>query len=99
MSMVQPCNPAEPARDGVHDATQMVEQVVAAAVQPLRQNAGAVRTVTATSVSLPQGELREHEAFETWINAHGACPSCDRGKRPSRRRAPDAGGRQANELR
>src|SRR5450432_3793343 len=72
--MVQPRNPAEPPRDGLHDATQVCEQVPAAPVQPLRQNAGTVRTVTATSASLPQGELCEHEALETWINAHGACP-------------------------
>jgi hypothetical protein len=74
MSMVQPRNPAEPPRDGLHDATQMCEQVVAAVLQPLRQHAGAVRTVTATSASLPQRKLCEHVSLETWINAHGACP-------------------------
>jgi hypothetical protein len=51
--VVQPRNPAVPTRDGVYDATQMCEQVVAAPVQPLRQNAGAVRTVAAKSAALP----------------------------------------------
>jgi hypothetical protein len=60
MSVVQPRNPAEPTRNGLHDATQMCEQVVTAPVQPLRQNASAVRPVRATNASLPQGELCEH---------------------------------------
>jgi hypothetical protein len=62
MSMVQPRNPAEPARHGLRDAKQMCEQVVATSVQPLRQNAGAVQTLTTTRMSLPQGELCEHVA-------------------------------------
>ena len=62
--MVQPRNPAEPTRNGLRDTTQVGEQVHAAPVQPLRENAGAVRTVTGTSASLPHGEFCEHDALK-----------------------------------
>jgi hypothetical protein len=72
VNAVQPRNPAEPGRHGLADATQMDEEIVAPPVQPLCESAGAERRVAAPSAaSLLEGEFCEHDALETWVNAHG----------------------------
>jgi hypothetical protein len=40
------------------------KQVVAASVQPLREHAGALRSITATAEPFPQRELRADGALE-----------------------------------
>jgi hypothetical protein len=40
------------------------KQVVAAAVQPLREHAGALRSLTPTAEPFPQRELRADRALE-----------------------------------